>query len=495
MLCDTYRRIPSPGTRSLWPIGVALCLQLIMADVAHVLAQGPSIISAVGENASSPYLNFSPKRVRLPLGGFAGDGPQRLPPVDMSPPLVNSFATNVPTYANRDPSAAPAAQPLQVSNVYVTPSVPTSPSADSTIRVNEIVGESPNSVSLPNSVSAPVSAGSQQELRVKTEPIVNPLESSPVLKTQPVDAARVVAIVGDQAILAGDFLGQINEILKQKEIPSITPQEQEMLISRLLPMAVDSKLVYLDYLRNVPADKLGEIQSKLRDAYDEHQLAKSMQNAGVRSESELDAKLRELGSSVDKQRRQFGEMVLAQQVLKEKVDPKVDVTRDDLVKYYEEHRDEYFHPASAKWEQLAVRKDRFGSAEEARQAVAKMGNNVYQGQSWADVARGASQGLTADAGGAHDWTQKGSLVSKVLDEAIFNLPVGEMSPQILEDDWGFHIIRVTERKEDSYDDFLTVQGKIREQLVKDRTQQARTEYIEKLRKNTYVYTNVDVAPK
>lgn len=453
-------------------------------------AQGPSPFASLeGQVGFSPTRAFSPTRVRLPLGGFAGDGPHRLPPVQVAQPSGNPFATNVAPEGSYLRPGAPVAQPLQVSNVYVTPAIPAAAVADSTPRANEIVDEP------TNPVGTQVSAGSQQELRVKTEPIVNPLESPPAATAQPVDAARVVAMVGDQAILAGDFLGQINEILKQKKIASITPEEQEMLMSRLLPMAVDAKLVYLDYLRKVPADKLTEIQSRLRDAYDEHQLSKSMENAGVRSESELDAKLRELGSSVDKQRRQFGEMVLAQQVLKEKVDPKVDVTRDDLVKYYEEHRGDYFHPATAKWEQLAARKNRFGSAEEARLAVAKMGNAVYGGRPWAEVARESSQGLTADSGGAHDWTQKGSLVSKVLDEAIFSLPVGEMSSAILEDDWGFHIVRVTDRKEDSYDDFTSVQVNIREKLIKDRTQQARADYIEKLRKNTYISTSVDVAPK
>ena len=67
------------------------------------------------------------------------------------------------------------------------------------------------------------------------------------------------------------------------------------------------------------------------------------------------------------------------------------------------------------------------------------------GAPFPEIARSGSDGVTASDGGARDWTTQGSLVSKKLDEALFGLPVGELSP-ILEDEYGLHIVRVTERE-------------------------------------------------
>ena len=63
-----------------------------------------------------------------------------------------------------------------------------------------------------------------------------------------------------------------------------------------------------------------------------------------------------------------------------------------------------------------------------------------------------SQDISATDGGVHSWTNKDSLVSEVLDEAIFTLPVGQLS-QILEDKRGFHIVRVVERERSDGDSF------------------------------------------
>ena len=74
-----------------------------------------------------------------------------------------------------------------------------------------------------------------------------------------------------------------------------------------------------------------------------------------------------------------------------------------------------------------------------------MGNAVLRGASFAVVARRESNGPRAEDGGRYDWTNQGSLASEKLDHAIFSLPVDVMS-DIIEDQFGFHIVRVVERK-------------------------------------------------
>jgi len=81
----------------------------------------------------------------------------------------------------------------------------------------------------------------------------------------------------------------------------------------------------------------------------------------------------------------------------------------------------------------------------------------------------------------------------VLDEAIFTLPVGVLSP-ILEDEQGFHIVRVVERQDAYRTPFEEAQLDIREKLEERRNGQSVEKYLAKLREEIPVKTVFDVQP-
>jgi len=83
------------------------------------------------------------------------------------------------------------------------------------------------------------------------------------------------------------------------------------------------------------------------------------------------------------------------------------------------------------------------------------------GPAFAEVAKAKSDGLTAKDGGVHDWTTKGALQCKAIDDALFTLQVGQMS-SILDSGPSFHIIRVLERTDAGRKPFTDVQADIRE---------------------------------
>jgi len=119
-----------------------------------------------------------------------------------------------------------------------------------------------------------------------------------------------------------------------------------------------------------------------------------------------------------------------------------------------------------------------------------MGNEVLAGRPFAEVAKARSEGPTAATGGACDWAGQGSLASKVLDEALFSLPVGQLST-IIEDGETLHIVRVIEREEAGRTPFLDAQVAIRDALREERRTKALDDYLAKLRERTPVWTVFD----
>jgi parvulin-like peptidyl-prolyl isomerase len=315
------------------------------------------------------------------------------------------------------------------------------------------------------------------------------------------EQAKVVAVIGDERILLGDIVGLVNQFLeanKSKIPPGREEYYRERITQQVLESEVQSKLVYLDFLRKIRSkgageDKITEIHNRVYTQFDEKRLLDMMQKANVSSPVELDAKLREQGSSLMKHKRQFAQKVMSQQWLREneQVNFEPIITHAQMLDYYYAHEEDYAIQATAKWEHLMARFDKFPDKATAYEAIRAMGNEVYLGGAplWA-VAKRASHGVTASDGGQYESTTKGSLKSKVLDQAIFELPLKQLSP-ILEDEEGFHIVRVLERQDASRKSFESTQSEIKEAIRKEMVQKQIDAYMDELKKKTPVWTIFD----
>ncbi len=215
-----------------------------------------------------------------------------------------------------------------------------------------------------------------------------------------------------------------------------------------------------------------------------------MQEAGASIMREYDQILRSQGQSLDRLRKMFFERALAQQLLSTQVELNTEIPHADMIAWYENHLEEYEFPAKAKFEQLSVKITASQSRDQAWNKLASMGNEVFNGRPFNEVARENSDGATASNGGVFDWTSKGSLVSTKLDEALFELPIGQLS-SIIEDGDTLHIIRVTERTEAGRTPFIDAQVGIRGKLLAEQRNNEMSSYLQRLRDRTPVWTIFD----
>jgi hypothetical protein len=315
------------------------------------------------------------------------------------------------------------------------------------------------------------------------------------------EAARIVARVGNEVILLGDVLGPIELTLapyKGKYPEDELDRFRQQLVRQQVRVAAENKLLYLAFLREIPPERRGEALPKIwQEVYrqfEEKELPKLMERFGVTSAAELDARFREFGWSLAKQQRMFGERTIGMAGVAQKIKLNPEVTHEEMLRYYNEHIQEYSFPAKARWEELAVRFDRFPTRQAAYAAIVAMGNEVALGGAplWA-VAKRSSQGFTAAQGGQHDWTTQGSLASEALDRALFELPIGQLS-QIIETPTGFHIIRVLERHEAGRTPFTQVQKEIKKKIQEQKQKEAFAQYVAQLRREIPVWTVFDDDP-
>lgn len=295
---------------------------------------------------------------------------------------------------------------------------------------------------------------------------------------------EVVAIVGGEPIFVADMILEVNQIL-DKFMPGAPPEirqrEQGNVVRALVNKYVEQRLVVVDTKRNLPEKVTWSgITEQAEKDFDKKALPLLLEKSGAKSPAEYDANLRSMGSSLRKLRQTWSEEQIVRYFINQKVQTEPTITRDEMLAYYEEHKEEYHRQARCRWEELMIRFDRCGDREAANSQMVELGNQVVYGAAFAAIAEKSSHGFTAHRGGSYDWTTKGSLVNKAVDAAIFKMPMNELS-DIIESELGLHIVRVIEREEERYVPFVDVQSEIKEKLKNEKREANFVEHVAKLR--------------
>lgn len=315
-----------------------------------------------------------------------------------------------------------------------------------------------------------------------------------------VDGCQIIARIDNQVVLACEMLYRVNTKLEDNR-DKIPPAQYEAVRDQLMLMTLvsvlDQKLLYAEFRRNVPAENMPRIEDNLRPHFEEKEVPRLMQELEVKSTRELEQEMSRLGSSLDDARRTFNEHVIASEWIRSKLKVDDEVSPEEMVEFYRSNRKVFEFPAKARFEELMVRKSGIPSqAQEQFARLAAMGNEVWpqvaagaaaNAPLFALVAKSKSEGFNASNGGLYEWTNQGSLKAAVVDDAIFKLPLGQMSP-ILDSGTGFHIVRVLERAEAGCRPFSEVQNDIRDKLKDERMLIAQRKYLAEMRKKAKIWT-------
>lgn len=295
----------------------------------------------------------------------------------------------------------------------------------------------------------------------------------------PFENAQVVARVGaDEHILLGDVIAEVNKEFAQqsrKYHPRDHEALKQMLVYKQVKQLIPIKVLVAEAKKKIPKDKFPEVMQQVDAIFDQRVLPLMLKESKLDSAEAYDAQLKAEGSSLKRLKETFAETQIVQQFVADHTKVDESVSPDDLYAYYRAHYDDYKFEAKVRWEQLLVKFTR-RSKQEALKNLAEMGNQVIHGAAWDAVAKARSEGLTAAEGGAYEWTTKGSLRFKALDEALFCLPIGAMSI-ILEDERSAQIVRVIERKDAGVVSFEEAQKEIKKQIVDERIKAKKNEFI------------------
>ncbi|MDH5525596.1 MAG: peptidylprolyl isomerase [Desulfobulbaceae bacterium] len=274
------------------------------------------------------------------------------------------------------------------------------------------------------------------------------------------NAEEVAASVNGAPIIAKDLEAEVNGIKQQLAMRGQTPSEEELAAIRENAL---QKLIQFELLVQasgkagieVAADEVENQLSQFKQRVgDEENFAKMIADQGM---TEIDVK------------RQLQKNMSIQQYIKLHIMPQAVVDDKEAKDFYTENKKEFEEPDQVKARHILLMvkaEDSKADKEIKREKLLKIKKQIAEGADFAKMAQRFSEGPSAPKGGDLGFFTRGQMV-KPFEKVAFSLMPGDVS-DLVETDFGYHLIKVEEKKYGKIVSFEETKEKIKEFLAQQK---------------------------
>ena len=205
-----------------------------------------------------------------------------------------------------------------------------------------------------------------------------------------------------------------------------------------------------DRIAKLPKQYQDIVKAQKRNYLDDLIMEKLLYKKALKAGIDKDRETQEIISEATKK------IIIAKLVEKE-VEKVAKISDEEVRKYYDEHSEEFMLPERWRASHILVE-----TPEEANAIKQKLA----QGASFEELAREKSKDATAKIGGDIGYFSKGQLVPE-FEEECFKLQVGEVG-NVVKTQFGYHVIKLTDKKNPEVQEFSAVQDMIRRELEREK---------------------------
>lgn len=269
--------------------------------------------------------------------------------------------------------------------------------------------------------------------------------------------AKVVAVVNGAELTAAE-LGQEKQKIAPMELGfhgSMPEEKLKEIETKALSILLDKELQYQDAVAKglkIEKEVLAAEQEKLA--------------ARFKSKGEFTKALEAAGFTEKSLARFIERNILADRIKNQEVNEKAKITGQMVKEYYEKNKDKYFKPEEFRASHILVKVDPAASAEDKAKLKARaeaLLKKIKDGADFGEVAAENSDDMSRIKGGDIGYFHAGRIVPE-FEAVILTMKVGEISG-IVETIYGYHIIKLTEKKVPHQMQFDEVKEKIKADLT------------------------------
>ncbi len=246
-------------------------------------------------------------------------------------------------------------------------------------------------------------------------------------------------------------------------------------------------------------------KNTLRDLIDQSLLVQRGKDMGVNVEPEVIKKLdqirtqnkidsmEDLEKAVSSQGTNWEDFksnirngLLTQRVISNEVGSHITIGKDEVGKYYNEHKQQFVRPEQVALREIEVSTQGKTEAElpDLKKKAETALKRVKDGEDFGEIAKRFSDGSTAKQGGFLGVYKRGEL-SKELEDIVFKMKKNELT-DVMDTKQGYLVLQVLERYEEGQQPLNKVENEIMDHLYSERMEPAMRQYLKTLREQSYV---------
>jgi peptidyl-prolyl cis-trans isomerase C len=258
-----------------------------------------------------------------------------------------------------------------------------------------------------------------------------------------------------------------------QQIPDVQMAQMK---NEVLESLIDRELLFQETKKKgiqVKSEAVSEQLQKIQQRYpNKEEFKKLLSNMGL-TESDVQAQI-ERGMAI-------------QQLIDKEVTEKIKVSDEETKAFYDKNPQLFQQPEQIKASHILIKVQADAPADqkaEARKKIEDVQQKVKKGEDFATLAKTYSEGPSGPKGGDLGYFRRGQMV-KPFEEAAFSLKPDETS-EIVETQFGYHLIKVNDKKPAKKMTYAEVKDRLNEHLKKQKTDAEANAYIETLRKDAKI---------
>ena len=291
-----------------------------------------------------------------------------------------------------------------------------------------------------------------------------------------VKAQDAVARVNGTVISAVELKRASKVMLAGQRGAQVTPDQQKEMDKQAVQQLISAELLYQAGQKLEVKDLEKQIEDKLAQG-----------KARFSNDQDFVKAVKELEMDENDLRDYTRRDLIISNFVEKTIVPKVTVTEADAKKFYDENPDKFTKSESVKASHILLGVDPKATADEkkaAREKADKLRKELTSGSDFAALAKGNSTCPSSQQGGDLGFFGKGQMVP-AFEKAAFALKPGEIS-DVVETQFGYHIIKVTDKKSAEKVDFKEARPRIEDYLKNQKVGAAVNDYLLETRKTAKI---------
>jgi len=287
-----------------------------------------------------------------------------------------------------------------------------------------------------------------------------------------------VAVVNGTVITKQDFGVEMNRAQQQfaRSRQPVSDVQLEAIKNEVLENLINRELLYQEsHKKGIKVDEatINKELAALRGRFP--------------SETEYKTALSKMNLSESAVRSEIEKGMATQQFVDKQFGEKITVSDAETKSYYDNNADSFKQPKQVCASHILIKVDpeaEESKKAEARKKIEEIQKKLKKGEDFGTLAKEFSKCPSSEKGGDLGCFGRGQMVGP-FEEAAFALKPGEVS-DIVDTKFGYHLIKVTEKKPASTMDYAKVKDRLQQYLKQEKIQEELSLYVEKLKEKAKV---------